>query len=183
MSIINLLIQKIRVYRINRNSESKCEYLRSLGCKVGRGTRFTGKLSIGSEPYLIEIGENCLLSGTIHFHTHDGAVKVLNSVGFFNGEAMDKVARIKIGNNCFIGNDARIMGGVKIGNNCVVGAGSIVTKSIPDGTVVAGVPAKIICTIQEFYEKNISRGVFFPTASMSATEKKEFLIKHVPELL
>lgn len=49
-----------------------------------------------------------------------------------------------IGENCFIGGRALIMPGVRIGNSCIVGAGAVVTKSVPDGCVVAGNPAKIM---------------------------------------
>lgn len=182
MSIIGKIRNRLTEYRANRTNESKRAYLRSLGCKVGRGTRFIGNVSPGSEPFLIEIGEDCLLSDNIHFHTHDGGVKVLNAAGFFEGRRMDKMARIKIGNNCFIGSGARIMGGVKIGNNCIVGAASIVTKDVPDGSVVAGMPAKFICTIEQFYKKNLARGVFFPTPTMSPEAKKAYLIEHVPEI-
>lgn len=51
---------------------------------------------------------------------------------------------IVIGNNCWIGDKATILGGVTIGNNVIVAANSVVTKSIPDNCIVAGVPAKII---------------------------------------
>lgn len=180
MSIYSKIKQKLIKYRATRNNETKRQYLRSLGCKVGEGTRFTGMPLVGSEPYLVEIGADCLLSGKVHFHTHDGGVKVLNAAGFFNGKRMDKMGRIVIGDNCFIGNDARIMGGVRIGNNCIIGAGSIVTHSVPDGSVVAGVPAKIICTIEEYYQKNNERGVFFPTPTMSPGEKRNYLITNVP---
>lgn len=51
---------------------------------------------------------------------------------------------ILIGNNCWIGDKATILGGITIGNNVIVAANSVVTKSIPDNCVVAGVPATII---------------------------------------
>lgn len=51
---------------------------------------------------------------------------------------------VNIGNNCWIGASAIILAGVNIGNGCVVAAGSVVTKSIPDNSIVAGVPAKTI---------------------------------------
>lgn len=56
---------------------------------------------------------------------------------------------IHIGNNVWIGSNSTILGGVTIGNNAVVAAGAVVTKSIPENTVAAGVPAKIIKTIEE----------------------------------
>lgn len=51
---------------------------------------------------------------------------------------------IIIGNNCWVGDKATILGGVTIGNNVIIAANSVVTKSVPDNSVVAGVPAKII---------------------------------------
>ena len=51
---------------------------------------------------------------------------------------------IEIGSNCWIGAKAVILDGVKIGNGCIIAAGAVVTKSIPDNSVAAGVPAKVI---------------------------------------
>lgn len=53
-------------------------------------------------------------------------------------------ANTVIGKRCFIGAQALIMPGVTIGDECVVGAGSVVTKDVPSGSIVAGNPAKII---------------------------------------
>lgn len=50
----------------------------------------------------------------------------------------------RIGQNCFIGGRSMILPGVEIGDNCVVGAGSIVTKSVPPRSLVAGNPARIL---------------------------------------
>lgn len=50
----------------------------------------------------------------------------------------------RIGANCFIGGCSLILPGVEIGDNCVVGAGSVVTKSVPPRSIVAGNPAKVI---------------------------------------
>lgn len=53
-------------------------------------------------------------------------------------------AHTRIGQNCFIGGRALILPGVTIGDSCIVGAGSVVTKSVPAHSIVAGNPAKII---------------------------------------
>lgn len=183
MSLFRIIKNRIISYKANKTQEAKRQYLRSLGCKVGEGTRFVGRASVGDDPFMVEIGSDCLISSDVSFLAHDGGVKVLNAVGFFDGKRMDKVARIKIGNNCFIGCGAVIMGGVKIGDNVIIGTRSIVTKDIPDGVVAAGMPAKIICTIEEYFKKNKERGVFYPTPSMPWEEKKQYLQEHVPELV
>lgn len=183
MSILSYIKGAIIRAKVNKNNESKRQWLRSLGAVVGEGTRFIGEADLGSEPYLVEIGKDCLISADVHFFTHDGGVKVLNAVGYMGaGIRMDKMARIKIGNNCFLGHGSTIMGGVKVGNNVIVGAFSVVTKDVPSGVVVAGMPAKVICTIQEYYEKNRDRGVFYPTPTMSPKEKMAYLIANVPKV-
>ncbi|GEO49408.1 DapH/DapD/GlmU-related protein [Lactiplantibacillus pentosus] len=58
------------------------------------------------------------------------------------------VEPIKVERNAWIGAGAKILAGVTIGENAVVGAGAVVTKSVPANTVVAGVPAKVIKTIE-----------------------------------
>ncbi len=62
----------------------------------------------------------------------------------------DFFGKIKIGNNVYIGNNSLIMPGVTIADDVMIGAGSVVTKSVPKGKIVAGNLAKEICTIEEF---------------------------------
>ena len=52
-----------------------------------------------------------------------------------------------IGNRVYIATGAKILGGIEIGNHCVIGANAVVTKDIPDFSVVAGVPGKLVATI------------------------------------
>lgn len=55
----------------------------------------------------------------------------------------------RIGNNVFIGPGAKILGELTIGNNVLIGAGAVVLQSVPDNSVVAGVPAKIVRTLSQ----------------------------------
>jgi acetyltransferase-like isoleucine patch superfamily enzyme len=57
--------------------------------------------------------------------------------------------RIVLKRNCWIGANSVILSGVTVGVNSVVAAGSVVTKDVPDDTVVAGVPARVIKKVTE----------------------------------
>ena len=69
----------------------------------------------------------------------------------YTGEKCDTY----IGKSCVIGVGATIMGGVKIGDYCIVGAGAVVTKDVPDNTIVAGNPARIVKENIDFKERRI----------------------------
>ena len=58
-------------------------------------------------------------------------------------------APIKIGDNCWLASNVTVCPGVTIGNNCVIGAGSVVTKDIPDNSLVLGVPGRIVRKITD----------------------------------
>ena len=147
------------------------KYARKLGVKVGENCEFYKDISWGSEPYLITIGDHVRITNGCRFVTHDGGVWVLR-----NSKNLDKAdifGRIKIGNNVHIGLNSIIMPGVSIGNNCIVGCGAVVTKDVPDNTIVGGIPARKIKTIDEYYEKHKENLDF--TKGLSNEEKKKYL--------
>ena len=180
INIFRNLYYKIRIRFANLNYKSKIKYLRRQGASIGNGTRLICQISaFGTEPYLITVGENCLLSAGVQFMTHDGGVKVLSDLGYFQGQRMDIIAPIVVGNNVYIGTGAYIMPGVSIGDNCVIGAAAVVTRDVPDNSVAVGIPARVIRTIDEYYQNAVARKRLFPTARMSAEEKKEYLLRHI----
>ena len=63
------------------------------------------------------------------------------------------------------------MPGVTIGEGAMVAAGSVVTKSVPDGMVVGGNPAKILCSVEEYIERNMQH-----TKGIGEKEKKQCLL-------
>lgn len=121
-----------------------------------------------SEPYLITVGNNCQITDCRLF-THGGGASIRR-----NHPDFDCFGKIKIGDYVYIGANAIVLPGVTIGDNSLIAAGSIVTKSVPANVVVAGNPAKIICTIDEYYERNKCYDLH--CRNMKPAEKKEFLM-------
>lgn len=107
-------------------------------------------------PNLVFIGDNFVSAPGSRILTHDASL--------FMKYNIYKVDKVVIGNNVFLGANAIVMPGVTIGDNVIIGAGSIVTKDIESGFVVAGVPAKIITTIDKYYAKvkNSNKGITPP---------------------
>lgn len=78
-------------------------------------------------------------------------------------------------NNCFIGMNVTVLPGVTLGDNTIVGASSVVTKSFLDGNVViAGNPARVICTIDQFREKK--QDICINIDKLGRANKKEILL-------
>lgn len=77
-----------------------------------------------------------------------------------------------IGNYVYIGTGALIMPGVTIGDNSLIAAGSVVTKSIPAGSVAAGNPARVLCSVEDYYERNRK----WDLHSKNIKDKKSFLL-------
>ena len=102
-----------------------------------------------SEPYLIEIGNDCQITAGVKIFTHGGA-KVARIIE----PRFDVFGKVKIGDNVYIGNNALIMPGVTLGSNILVAAGSVVTKSFMDNVVIGGNPAHVLSSIEEYYAKN-----------------------------
>ncbi|MBD8124354.1 hypothetical protein IFT62_24410 [Pseudomonas lutea] len=100
-----------------------------------------------SHCWLIRIGNRVRFAPRVQLIAHDGSLR--GAIGKV------KIGMIDIGDNVFIGNGAIVLPGVIIGDNCVIGAGSVVTTAVPDNSVVAGNPARFICTIDELIEKGL----------------------------
>jgi acetyltransferase-like isoleucine patch superfamily enzyme len=154
------------------SNKTKLRYAMKAGVKIGSGCTIVGNVDWGSEPYLIEIGNNVRIANSCLFVTHDGGMHVLRNKDQL--PYADLFGKIKVGNNVLIGIRSIIMPGVTIGNNVVIGAGSVVTRNIPDNTVACGVPAHPIKTLDEYYEK--AKVTSVPTNGMSAKDKRAYLI-------
>lgn len=147
-------------------------YAREVGVTIGAGCKLI-RPNFGSEPWLIRIGNHVEVTGGVKFITHDGATWV-----FRDQEKYKKVRKfgiIDIKDNCFIGLNSIILPGVTIGPNSVVGAGSIVNRDVPPNTVVAGNPARTICSLEEYADKCLASSPEYDEQLYKQDRKQEIL--------
>ena len=97
------------------------------------------------EPYYISIGNNVTITG-VKVLTHDASTK--KPLGY------TKTGKVHIGDDVFIGWGTIILPNTTIGNRVIIGAGSVVAKDVPDGVVACGNPLRVICSYDEYLEKN-----------------------------
>ena len=170
MNYIKILLKKIR-------GEQSLEKLKKHGLKVGTNVSIMGQCIIDSSHcWHIEIGNNVTIAPRVHILAHDASTKLFLDY--------TRVANVKIGNHVFVGAGAIILPGVTIGDNVVIGAGSVVTKDIPEDSLAVGVPAKKICSLSDYLEKEKLKRTENNSFSEEYTiQNKNFSKKHQTELL
>jgi len=169
---VNLLKKAFKKVQVKQQSiKDYVDSARLIGVRVGNNCRIF-PCNFGSEPYLVSIGNHVTVTNGVHFITHDGGVWALRE----EFPEIDFVRPIIIHDNCFIGINAIILPGVSIGPNSIVGAGSVVTKDVPPDSIVAGVPAKVIKTLDEYKMSIIEKCI--PTKLMSKEEKRSYLLDY-----
>jgi UDP-2-acetamido-3-amino-2,3-dideoxy-glucuronate N-acetyltransferase len=128
------------------------------GCRIGAGSRIGTFVEIQRDAV---IGKYCKVSshtficegvtvedGVFVGHgvmfTNDLHPRAVNSDGSLQTDADWSVVQTRVKRRASIGSNATILAGVTIGEGALIGAGSVVTKDVPDHTIVAGVPAKVL---------------------------------------
>lgn len=111
---------------------------------IGSGCAFSNNVTLCALDS-ITIGDRCLIGDMVSILDADH--HELDPAQRWSGQG--RITPVVIGNNVWIGSRAMILRGVSIGDHSVVGAGSVVTKSVPPGTLVAGNPAKVVRTFEE----------------------------------
>jgi acetyltransferase-like isoleucine patch superfamily enzyme len=108
----------------------------------------------GTDPSLITIGDDVVISSNVRVLTHDFSVTLVDKARGItqqdsSGKRIDrkKVAGVSIGDNSFVGAFAILMPGSTIGKDCIIGAGSVIRGNIPDGSIVIGNPGQVIRSV------------------------------------
>lgn len=150
--MIGLLLKRLISLREKMlAAENPVAFARRLGVHVGDNVRFYGvsRGTFGSEPWLISIGSHVYITAGVQFVTHDGGTLILRH----EEPTLEWTAPIEVGDYVYIGVKSIILPNVRIGSRCVIGAGSVVTRDVPSNSVFAGVPARYICSVDEYLEK------------------------------
>ena len=127
------------------------KYARHIGVNMKGRTYIYGNpySMFGTEPWCITLGDNVHITRDVLFITHDGGTLLYRQYV----KDLEITKPITVGDNVYIGVRSMIMPGVHIGNNVVVAAGSIITKDVPSNVVVGGVPARVIKSADDYFEK------------------------------
>ena len=141
--------------------------LRGMGVRIGSRCRIYSS-DFGPEPWLIKIGDHVCISNDVTFVNHG-----LNWPFQDKYESLTGFGPIEIKDNCQIGVRATLLPGVTIGPNSIVGACAVVTKDVPPDSVVAGNPARVVCSLAEYEEKCVARHIDIPKDREAAREVLE----------
>lgn len=152
------IIRRI-VFPHSYSGEAYINYLRSRHVIIGEHVKIWSPNHTyidETKPYLIKIGNYVKITQGVSILAHDYSRSVLRrQFGEFRGGTLP----VSIGDNVFIGYNATILMGTTIGNNCIIGAHAVVKGEFPDGSVIAGNPAQVVCSTNDMWEKASSRWI------------------------
>lgn len=152
---------KLERYRLRR----RWKILRMKGMHIGQGVNLPASTWIDTSAcYAISIGDWCGFGEQCVILSHDAQMDEFLDAGL--------VAKILIHESCHFGTRTVILPGVEVGPRTIVGANSVIAKSLPPDTVCAGVPAKVICTLNEYLARHgagLANGPTFPWTEFNAS--------------
>ena len=149
----------VDLYRFIQYGDLPTSYFVKRGMKVGKNfCRQSGTRLDPSHCWLISIGDDVTFANKVQVLAHDDSTRIYTGYG--------RVGKVVIGDRVFVGANSTILMNTRIGNDVIIAAGSVVTKNIPDNSVVAGVPARVIGKTSEYIEREKSLIQIYPTFSI-----------------
>ena len=139
------------------SSKAFVKYLKNAGIEIGDNCYIwsPNQTFIDTQrPEMLTIGDYCKIAKGVTILCHDYSMSVARRKYHRH---VGHSAKTTIGSNVFIGMNATILMGSQIGDNCIVGAGAIVSGIFTDNVVIAGNPARVVCTLDEYYTKHVER--------------------------
>jgi sugar O-acyltransferase (sialic acid O-acetyltransferase NeuD family) len=108
--------------------------------KIGIGTNILSQVTISNS---VTVGKGCIIYYNVII-THDCNIGDFVEIS----PSATLLGNVKVGSFSQIGSNATILPNITIGENVIIGAGAVVTKNIPDNTMVLGIPAKVVKTLE-----------------------------------
>lgn len=162
------IIRKSFLYVYFKINPVSCS--RYMGVIIGENCKIYGNSPNmwRTEPFLITIGDNVFITNGCKFVNHDGSTLILRK----KTPSLELTAPINIGNDVYLGVETMIMPGITIHNNVIVGARSIVTKDVEENSVIVGIPARKIKTVDQYHEEIKKRLLGIGHLDRDAKEKE-----------
>ena len=153
------IIDYLKLRRAYSSSENYVDYLRKQNIKIGDNAYFPDPRTMQidlTRPSLIEIGNDVVFASWCSIITHDFTTKVFCNL---YDDLLPSAGKVIIGNNVYFNQRCLVFKNVTIGDNCIFGYGSTILKDIPANSVAVGTPAKVICTVEEYYKKRREKSI------------------------
>ncbi len=149
----------IHILKRRKHKSPQCyiKYLRKIGVSIGENIRIVAPQTLDiddTRPSLVTIGDNVSFNRNFRLFTHDfvSGVFLRKYSDFINSSG-----HVTIGNNVRFGTNCTVLKGVSIGDNCFIAANSMVLRDIPSNSIAGGSPAKVLCTLDDYYAKRQER--------------------------
>lgn len=149
------MLKKLKQLYATSSSARFKRYLQKQGVTIGDNVYFKNSKKMDfdlSNPMLIEIGNNVFFNRDFTLLTHDAVSWIFRIK--YKDFIPNSVGKVHIGNNVHFARNVTILRGVSIGDNVFIGHSSLVTKDIPPNCIAAGIPAKVICSLDDYYKRS-----------------------------
>jgi acetyltransferase-like isoleucine patch superfamily enzyme len=147
--------------------------LRSKGARIGERCRIYAR-DFPVEAYLVTIGNHVGIAGGVKILTHNGAARLLKE----RRPEIQNLGRVEIGDACFIGENAILLPGTTIGAGCIVVAGAVVSGTIPENSLVAGNPARVMGRASLYLERLALSPDSLDTFGLPEDDRRRVILEH-----